>query len=219
MHQRATREVIVRWLNQHLQTEGEAVWDIYIQLNARRYTLPYMWTTWMINSFEQGALHPQDPGEWIGFFQNNRSVILYNRPGELFLDDRSQVFQPPVTVAVKDLQEFKCLETLPRHRWWEAPFVCPYCNTLCLPQHPCGHLAVFDNWVLEAYQSTSLDQLLRPLFFRESNRNYSNYDHPCFRIKIQRDYYGNLEWFRSACWYVKSPSDVDALEKVLRDEV
>jgi hypothetical protein len=79
-------------------------------------------------------------------------------------------------------------------------------------------LVIFDNWVVEAYQSTSISHLLQPLLSRERNRNYSNYDHPGFRIKIQRDYYGNLEWFRSACWYVRSPSDIDSLERVLRDD-
>jgi hypothetical protein len=217
MQNRVTQQFLIDWFTQHLYHNGEVVWDIYFKLTNKQYTLPYMWTTWVINSLLYGASHPLDPKEWICEYDSTK-IILYNRVGELLRDDRSQVFQSPVSIAVNNFEEFKCYTLLPQHRWWEAPFVCPYCNSLSIPAQPCRHLVVFDNWVPPGYQSSILTRQLQSLFFRLNNRNYANYRHPSFCIKIQRDYYGNLEWFRSACWYVKSPSDIAILEKVLDDD-
>jgi hypothetical protein len=209
------RESLAKWFEDHLAAHGEWVWDTFTQIGHARYTLPHMWTTWVVNVYRDGAINVEDPGGWIGEYVDGGSVRLFLREGESYLADRSRHFRPPITIKVKSEAEFIAIEQLPTERWWEAPFVCPFCKSLDTPQSHCEHLLVFDGWVVDQYQSPLLQEQLSSMSRRHCNINFANLDLPGLRIKIQRDFYGHLEWFRSACWYIRSPAILPEIEAVL----
>jgi hypothetical protein len=215
MRQVIDRGSLANWFEDHLATHGECVWDTFTQVDNAIYSLPHMWTTFLINIYRYGASHIDDPGSWICETNQKESVRLFLREGEFYLADRSRQFKCPVSVQVKSEKEFVCIKQVPIDRWWEAPFVCPFCSLLATPDLHCEHLLIFDGWVIDRYQSSLLRDTLKLMHQRRSNINFANLELSGLRIKMQRDFYGNLEWFRSACWYIRSPEILKNIEGVL----
>lgn len=198
------------------KSEGEIVWNRQIVRGTKRYSLPFMSTTTLANHLEQGSLLELDPNAWVVESFNQHEWRLYLRVGERYGEGWIQQFVPPVEVGVKSPEEFVLISQLPRDYWWQAEFVCPFCDTLCRGEARCPHLMVSHHSVQEPYRTTTLVSLMAEMREREFNCNMLNADIAGLKIKVPR-FFVNGEWFRFAYWYVRSVNVVDQVQQLLTE--
>jgi hypothetical protein len=197
-------------------TEGEVVWSQQIVAGKRRFSLPFMSTSWLANHLERGSLLAHDPNAWVVESSDEHEWRLYIRVGEEYGEGWVHHFVSPVEVAVKSPQEYLLVSKLARSHWWQAEFVCPFCDHLCWADSYCQHLAVSRHSVKEPYRTTNLVSLLTEMREREFNCNMLNADIEGLKIKVPRTFV-NGEWFRFAWWYIRTPELLDRIEQVLLD--
>jgi hypothetical protein len=196
------------------QSEGEAVWNRQIVIGDRRFSCPFMNTTWLARHLERGSLVVLDPDAWVVESTNDHDWRLYLRVGERYGEGWVHHFVPPVEVAVNSPREFIVISLLPSREWWQAEFVCPFCGKLCWEGESCSHLMINNMSLRELYRKPRLISLLNEMRDREFNCNMLNADIEGLRIKVPRNFV-NAEWFRFAYWYIRTPELVDRVEQVL----
>lgn len=196
------------------RNEGEAVWNRQIVDGKRRLSLPFMGTTWLANNLEKGSMHPLDPNAWVVESSGEHEWRLYLRVGEAYGEGWGHQLMPPVDVAINSRSQFTVISQIPRDHWWQAEFVCPFCDRLCWEKDACPHLMTIHHSIKEPYRKPGLVKLMAEMREREFNCNILNADIDGLKIKVPRNF-TNAEWFRFAYWYIRSPEMVERIEQVL----
>jgi hypothetical protein len=194
--------------------EGEVVWNRQIIVGNRRFSLPFMGTTRLANEFEQNSLIANDPNAWVVQSSNEDEWRLYLRVGERYGEGWAHYFVPPVEVAINSPHDFMLISQLPQDQWWQAEFVCPFCNHFCSANAHCPHLLIVHHSIKEPYRGTTLASLLAEMRDRAFNCNMLNAGVEGLRIKVPRMFV-DAEWFRFAYWYIRSPVVVAQVEQTL----
>jgi hypothetical protein len=156
------------------KSEGETVWNRQIVRGKKRFSLPFMSTTWLVNHLKQGSLVELDPNAWVVESASQHEWRLYLRVGERYGEGWVHQFVPPVEVAINSPQEFIVISQLPMDHWWQAEFVCPFCDCLCWAEGNCPHLFVALHGIKEPYRKTTMISLLAEMGEREFNCNMLN---------------------------------------------
>lgn len=197
--------------------KGEAIWDRQIVLEGKSYSRPLMWTTWLSNEYRKGPLHSLDPQQWIADVEDESEWRFYSREGEEYSEGGIQRFIPPIRVAIRSPHEYVRILQLPKDQWWQAEFVCPFCNHLNVAQEKCDHLLIAHHWVMEPFRNRRIVVQFQDMWDRRFNCNLANSDLDGVRIKIPRCSC-ECEWFRFAYWYVIDTHAVENVEHLMECE-
>ena len=199
--------------NAFAETEGEAIWNRQLVVGNKRFSYPLVNTTRLARHFEKRPLDTMDPSAWVVDALDGRELRLYLRVGEEYGEGWVHHFIPPIKVAINSPQEFMLISPLARNNWWQAEFVCPFCDTLCWKQGSCSHLLISHHWVNEPYRIPALVSLLKEMRDREFNCNMLNANLQGLIIKVPRNFVTG-EWFRFAYWYIRTPELIDSIVQV-----
>jgi hypothetical protein len=210
-----TRGDLVNHFQASLEMCGESVWSTTINANGKRYSLPSTLTSWLVSSYKRGVIDSLEPDSWITERLDSGSLRLYTRTGEHYSSKRERFFSPPVKVEIKSCSEYVEIRNMPKSQWWQAPFCCPFCETICKYGNECSHLLVMEHWLVDRYLSRNLESLFKQLLNTEFNINLANLHIPGLKIKLPIDFGADPQWYSFAYWYVEFPTIVPIVETML----
>jgi hypothetical protein len=197
-------------------THGESVWEWQVVLPKRRFSLPHSFTSSMAYQFEDWPLTQQeedDPDGWIADWPATGHCRLFLRAGEGYDEAGQRYRQPPLRLELKSPDEFLYIRPLARDQWWQAPFVCPFCEAIITCSDMCDHALAQGTALSPKYRNHSIASLIKDMRDNKFNCNLGNGQFDGVKIKMPRNLQGG-EWFRSAYWYVINANALDALTRV-----
>lgn len=209
-----TRQAFSELFRKRAAERGEEVWDRAAVIGHRAFFDPLMWTTLLANDFVRLSPKPEEPDGWVMREVSSDEFRLYLRVGEAYTEGGSHHFRPPVRLEVKSPDEFIRLRVLQRSQWWEAAFVCPFCEQVCTGESKCQHQVVSHGQAVQRLYGTPFDALYREMSQGRFSCNLANARIPGLAVKIPRRFLP-LDWFRSACAYAERPEVVQEAVEVL----
>ncbi|HSI86456.1 MAG TPA: hypothetical protein VK970_21895 [Candidatus Methylacidiphilales bacterium] len=226
-----TRKELSDQLLATLKRGGERVWEGTVHMGEERMPMPHFSTSRLAGKvliggpqyiFGWGSTPTQD-GDTDGWFADQPAPgewRLYLRHAERCGDDGSQRLQATMKHTPPRPDHFIRLLALPREMWWQAPFVCPCCQTLHADTGSqaasCEHLLAAEDVVAPAYADTRFAALLKEMWQMQWTCGIQNASIEGFRIKIARVHRPG-EWFRTAYWYIRDPSILPLLEAYMAE--
>lgn len=202
MHEEVlTKEKIALILNADLAANGESVWDVNVyardpNIASRDYVFskPLSHTSQLARDFMKPTTSENEPNSWVASQISDQEWRLYLRIGESYSEVGSHVLTPPIKVAINSKDEFTRLFKLPKNQWWEAPFSCPYCGTLCVERKRCAHLLTTSNYVHAPFRDSPFENLFYRMWERRFNCGIINANIEGLKIKLPRVFH-RTEWF------------------------
>lgn len=208
-------EQLAAMLNACALREGEVVWDRYVKIKDTVFFLPLMFTSQMAKKLGRGSLLHGDPNSWVVDSLPQDEFRLYVREGECYNEVGAHYFSSQVTVSIKSIDEYVCIKPLHRSLWWNAEFVCPYCDTICRSMSHCKHLFSIGTVLTDIFYSDDINIMMSLLGNRFFMVNLVNADIPGLKVKLPRIHFDS-EWFRFAYIYAKSQDAVDIACKLMK---
>ena len=200
------------------QSVGEVVWDLGLCIDGKTVMYDHHWTSQLsLDCIWQRLDHWNTDAGWHGFVRDDTEIRLFLRENETYSLE-SRVFRKSTQKSNTDA--FWSFLRLPQEMWWVAPFVCPFCGTLCRGvSGRCEHQLIASGQLCDPYRSKlpRLSQICDEISKLTLVGDFVNVHIDGIMVKTARQPLPR-EWFRQSYVYTESMKSAESLESLVEQQ-